>query len=72
MFGVAGKVTPSLIVTVFCMFATNFPVACLRVDYNTLVRSVKRMLHPYSADEQNKFFVGNAIRFYRLPDPASG
>jgi predicted TIM-barrel fold metal-dependent hydrolase len=55
-----------------CMFATNFPVAGLRVDYNTLVRSVKRMLDPYSADEQSRFFVGNATRFYRLPDPASG
>jgi predicted TIM-barrel fold metal-dependent hydrolase len=55
-----------------CMFATNFPVAGLRVSYDTLVRSVKRMLARYPADDQNRFFVGNAIRFYRLPDPASG
>ena len=27
-----------------CMFATNFPVAGLRVDYDTLVRAVQRMI----------------------------
>jgi predicted TIM-barrel fold metal-dependent hydrolase len=55
-----------------CMFATNFPVAGLRVEYNTLVRAVKRMLSSYSAREQDRFFFGNAIDFYRLPDPAVG
>lgn len=53
-----------------CMFATNFPVAGLRVPYDTLVHSMKRMLAPYSADERDRFFVRNAVDFYRLPDPA--
>lgn len=54
-----------------CMFATNIPVAGLRVGYDTLVRSVKRMLEPYSAHEQERFFFRNAVDFYRLPDPAT-
>lgn len=53
-----------------CMFATNYPVAGLRFGYDTLVRAVKHMLEAFSAEEQDRFFVGNAIRFYRLPDAA--
>lgn len=49
-----------------CMFASNFPVAGLRVDYDTLVRSVARMVSGFSAAQQHAFFVGNAARFYRL------
>jgi predicted TIM-barrel fold metal-dependent hydrolase len=52
-----------------CMFATNFPVSGLRVDYDTLVKSVKRMLAHLSAEEQERFFWKNAAHFYRL-DPA--
>jgi predicted TIM-barrel fold metal-dependent hydrolase len=48
------------------MFASNFPVAGLRVDYDTLVRSVARMVSGFSAAQQHAFFVGNAARFYRL------
>ena len=54
-----------------CMFATNFPVAGSRVDYDTLVRSVARMLEPFTRQHREAFFVGNAVRFYRLPDPAT-
>jgi len=54
-----------------CMFATNYPVAGLRVGYDTLVRGVKHMLKGFSAEAQNGFFVGNAVQFYRLPDPAT-
>jgi predicted TIM-barrel fold metal-dependent hydrolase len=53
-----------------CMFATNFPVAGLRIDYDTLVRSVNTMLEPFSPEERRGFFVDNAVRFYRLPNPA--
>jgi predicted TIM-barrel fold metal-dependent hydrolase len=49
-----------------CMFATNFPVAGLRVDYDTLVRSVARMLAPFPAPARERFFWGNAAAFYRL------
>ena len=49
-----------------CMFASNFPVAGLRVDYDTLVRSVSRMLDDFSDSDRHRFFVGNAAAFYRL------
>jgi predicted TIM-barrel fold metal-dependent hydrolase len=49
-----------------CMFASNFPVAGLRIDYDTLVRSVKRMLAGFGEAEQAAFFCGNARSFYRL------
>jgi predicted TIM-barrel fold metal-dependent hydrolase len=49
-----------------CMFASNFPVAGLRVDYDRLVRSVSRMLADFGTAEREAFFVHNAARFYRL------
>jgi predicted TIM-barrel fold metal-dependent hydrolase len=52
-----------------CMFATNFPVAGLRVDYDTLVSSVARMLAGLSQQQRDGFFFRNAIAFYRLPAP---
>jgi predicted TIM-barrel fold metal-dependent hydrolase len=52
-----------------CVFATNFPVAGLRVDYDTLVRSVKRMVAHFSPGDQDRLFWKNAIAFYRLPGP---
>jgi predicted TIM-barrel fold metal-dependent hydrolase len=51
------------------MFASNFPVAGLRIDYDTLVRAVRQMLDDRSDADRHRFFVGNAVRFYRL-DPA--
>ena len=50
-----------------CMFASNFPVAGLRVDFDTLVRSVSRMLAGFGAVDRQRFFVDNALAFYRLP-----
>src|ERR1043166_50500 len=49
-----------------CMFASDTPVCSLRVDYDTLVRSVQRMVEDYSADDQARFFWRNAEGFYRL------
>jgi predicted TIM-barrel fold metal-dependent hydrolase len=49
-----------------CMFASNFPVAGLRIDYDTLVKSVSRMLEDFPARDRQRFFVGNAASFYRL------
>jgi predicted TIM-barrel fold metal-dependent hydrolase len=49
-----------------CMFASNFPVAGLRIDFDTLVRSVRKMLADYSEPEQEAFFFRNAIRYYDL------
>jgi predicted TIM-barrel fold metal-dependent hydrolase len=58
-----------------CMFASNFPVAGLRIDYDTLVTSVSRMLDDFCDSDRHRFFVGNAASFYRLPQigfPGSG
>jgi predicted TIM-barrel fold metal-dependent hydrolase len=52
-----------------CMFATNFPVAGLRIDYDTLVRSVKRMISDHTPEAQEGFFWRNAAGFYRLDIP---
>ncbi|WP_090128805.1 amidohydrolase [Limnohabitans sp. Rim11] len=49
-----------------CMFASNFPVASLRIDYNTLVTSVAQMTSGFTPKEQADFFVNNAAKFYRL------
>jgi predicted TIM-barrel fold metal-dependent hydrolase len=49
-----------------CLFASNFPVAGLRVDYDTLVRSLDRMLAGHSQADRDRFFWKNAASFYRL------
>jgi predicted TIM-barrel fold metal-dependent hydrolase len=49
-----------------CMFATNFPVAGLRVGYDQLVTAVSRMLEEFSETDRERFFVNNAMAFYRL------
>lgn len=49
-----------------CMFATNFPVAGLRVSYDELVTAVGRMLDAFSEKDRERFFVTNAMAFYRL------
>ena len=48
-----------------CMFASNFPVAGLRIGYGELVRAVARMVDDAGAREA--LFWRNAARFYRLP-----
>ncbi len=49
-----------------CIFASNFPVAGLRIDYDTLVRSLNRMLADRSQADRDRFFWKNAVSFYRL------
>ncbi|HVL55428.1 MAG TPA: amidohydrolase family protein, partial [Burkholderiaceae bacterium] len=49
-----------------CMFATNFPVAGLRIGYDALVRSLRRMLAHLTPAERAAFFWRNAQAFYRL------
>jgi predicted TIM-barrel fold metal-dependent hydrolase len=49
-----------------CLFASNVPVAGLRVDYDTLMRSVRRMLDDFGDADRHRSFVGNAAAFYRL------
>jgi predicted TIM-barrel fold metal-dependent hydrolase len=54
-----------------CMFATNFPVAGLRIGYDELVTAVRRMLDGFSAADREGFFVTNAMTFYRLETQTS-
>lgn len=52
------------------IFATNFPVAGLRIGYDDLVRAVARMVADFSAEDRERFFWRNAAAFYRLDLPA--
>jgi predicted TIM-barrel fold metal-dependent hydrolase len=49
-----------------CVFASNFPVAGLRIGYDELVRSVRRMVAHLPTADQERFFWRNAAAFYRL------
>ena len=49
-----------------CMFATNFPVAGLRIGYDALVRAVARMVADLAPEDRDRFFWKNAAAFYRL------
>jgi predicted TIM-barrel fold metal-dependent hydrolase len=52
-----------------CIFASNFPVAGLRIDYEMLVRSLDRMLADRCQADRDRFFWKNAASFYRLSLP---
>jgi predicted TIM-barrel fold metal-dependent hydrolase len=49
-----------------CMFASNFPVAGMRIGYDELVRAMRRMLAERSDEDRQKFFWKNAKAFYRI------
>jgi predicted TIM-barrel fold metal-dependent hydrolase len=48
------------------IFATNFPVAGLRIGYGALVAAMRRMLGHLTPEQQDRFFWKNARIFYRL------
>jgi predicted TIM-barrel fold metal-dependent hydrolase len=48
------------------VFATNFPVAGLRIGYGALVDAMSRMLSEFSTMDRDCFFWRNAASFYRL------
>jgi predicted TIM-barrel fold metal-dependent hydrolase len=48
------------------VFATNFPVASLRIGYGALVEAMSRMLADRSPEDRDRFFWKNATSFYRL------
>jgi predicted TIM-barrel fold metal-dependent hydrolase len=48
------------------MFASNFPVAGLRIGYGALVAAISQMLADRSTEERDRFFWKNALTFYRL------
>ena len=49
-----------------CMFASNFPVAGLRIPYGDLVRAIARMVADLPQAQRSGLFWANAARFYRL------
>jgi len=48
------------------IFATNFPVAGLRIGYGALVAAMSRMVGHLSPEDRDRFFWKNAKAFYRL------
>jgi predicted TIM-barrel fold metal-dependent hydrolase len=48
------------------VFASNFPVASLRIGYGVLVEAMSRMLADRSPEDRDRFFWKNAAAFYRL------
>jgi len=48
------------------IFATNFPVASLRIGYGPLIAAMRRMLEHLSPEQRDRFFWKNAKAFYRL------
>ena len=49
-----------------CMFASNFPVAGLRIPFNDLYRAYKNMVADFSLNEKRMLFHDTAARVYRL------
>jgi predicted TIM-barrel fold metal-dependent hydrolase len=49
-----------------CMFASNFPVDGLRVQFGRMFDDYERMTGGFSAAERRALFHDNAARFYRL------
>lgn len=49
-----------------CMFASNFPVAKLRIGYVDLVKAIAHMVQDCSKSERAALFHDTAKRFYRL------
>lgn len=49
-----------------CMFASNFPVAGLRIGYRELVDAMLRMTAHLAPGQQRAVMADNALRFYRI------
>ena len=49
-----------------CMFASNFPVAGLRIGFDALYTAYKNMVADFTESEQLALFHDNARRFYRI------
>ena len=50
-----------------CMFASNYPVAGLRIGFEPLVTAMWRMLAHLPQQQQGAVMADNALRFYRIP-----
>jgi len=49
-----------------CMFASNFPVAGLRIGFRDQVCAIASMIDDCSDDERQRLFHDTAVEFYRL------
>ena len=49
-----------------CMFASNFPVAGLKIGYRAQIAALLEILADLSRAELDKLFRDNARRFYRI------
>jgi predicted TIM-barrel fold metal-dependent hydrolase len=54
-----------------CMFASNAPVSGLRIGWDAQVRAIAAMLDDLDAADRHRFFVANAVAFYRIALPAA-
>lgn len=49
-----------------CVFASDFPVDRVNGTFSQLMTIVLKAINQLSKEDQYKFFVGNAKKFYRL------
>ena len=49
-----------------CMFGSDFPVDRINGTFSQLMTIVLKATEQLSKEDQYKFFVGNAKKFYRL------
>ena len=49
-----------------CLFASNYPVAGLRIGYGELVTALQTILVDYDEAQRDGFFWRNARDFYRI------
>ena len=52
-----------------CMWASNFPVAALRIGYRAQLEGMLEILQDLSEDERDRVFCRNAAAFYRIDLP---
>jgi len=55
-----------------CMFGSNYPVDSLCASYQDIFDAYAAFVSDFSADEQSRLFVGNALRLYRIDDGSLG
>jgi L-fuconolactonase len=48
------------------MFGSDWPVCLVAASYQQWVGLLKEYFAPFTQEERNDFFGGNAIRFYKL------
>lgn len=55
-----------------CMFASNFPVDSLVGTFETIMSGFDAITADFTDTERTALFAGNAIRYYRIPEVATG